>query len=145
MIRADLCHRPEQLHAGTMPVRTHVDESGLGVGASIFATVAGKDCIARVLLTYAITVSSVINPATVAIAPRNDRLRAMTVKASANNAQNPAAKANSVSGIDVSKHVGPFWTRSRRGGQYRGNPVHGFRVAGISSSAKRVQNASGTQ
>jgi hypothetical protein len=65
-------HRPEQLHAGTIPVLMHVDESGIGVGVSIFDTVAGKDCIARVMLTYAITESRVINPATVAIAPRNN-------------------------------------------------------------------------
>jgi hypothetical protein len=69
----------------------------------------------------------VINPATVAIAPRNNRLRAMTVSASANNAQNPAAKANNVSGIDISPQFGPFWIRSRRAGQYRGNPsARGF-------------------
>ena len=80
-------HRPEQLHAGTMPVRTHVDESGLGVGFSIFATTTGKDCVTRVTLTYAITESRVINPATAAVTPRIDRLRAMTVSASANNAQ----------------------------------------------------------
>jgi hypothetical protein len=73
-----LYHRPERLHAGTMPVRTQVDESGLGVGASAFATVAGTACIALVLLTYAIIESRVINPATVAIAPRNERLRAIT-------------------------------------------------------------------
>lgn len=73
-----------------MPVRTHVDESGLGVGFSIFATTTGKDCVTRVTLTYAITESRVINPATAAVTPRIDRLRAMTVSASANNAQNPA-------------------------------------------------------
>ena len=65
--QSQLSHRPEQLHAGTMPVRTHVDESGLGVGSSIFATTIGKDCVARVILTYAIIESRVINPATLAI------------------------------------------------------------------------------
>ena len=39
-----------------MPVRTHVPESGLGVGVSIFATVAGKDA------TFAVTAKSVEAP-----------------------------------------------------------------------------------
>ena len=57
---------------------------------------------------------------------------AITVSASANNAQNPAAKANSVSGIDVSRnsvHFGPV--RAGEGSIVVTPVPHEFRVAGI--------------
>jgi hypothetical protein len=110
----------------------HVDESGVCVGESAFATVIGASCIARVLLTYAITESREINPAVVAIAPRKAGFRAMTVRASASNPQNPAAKTNSVSGIGVSHdsvHFGPV--RVGEGSMVVTAVPHSLRVAEI--------------